>query len=128
MVKAQRIKVYSGVAAADGTAEAQTNQVHGKIMRVDLDYDASMAATCTVAIGEVDTKPEEGILIITGNTDTAYYPKRLMTDITGEFNTAEYSAGNDIQGDYVVSAPVRISITNATAGKGVTAYLVVEEW
>ena len=74
------------------------------------------------------TQTGEGILIVTGNTNKTYYPKRLVTDKTGQMNTTEYSTNNDIHDDFNIHSRIKLKISNATASKGVTAYIYVEEF
>jgi len=78
-------------------------------------------------LGNLPTQTGEALLVVKGNTDKTYYPKRLLTDNTGLMETDQYSDANDVHGDYITFGRLKASISNATEGKGVTIYVVIEE-
>jgi len=74
--------------------------------------------------------PSEGeaILVVTGNTDKTYYPERLVSDTTGQMETVEYSANNDMQDKFANYSRLKITLSNATEAKGATIYITTEDY
>jgi len=133
MVKITRLTLSSGLADASGNATNQSIPLRGKVLKISLKYDAGISASTTTAIygGSVNTTiadiEAEGFLVVTGNTDAVYYPENFLVNNSGVQGSVDYSTGNDVHDKFTVFDLIHIQIMNATANKGVTAEIIVEE-
>ena len=107
--------ITATVAASATTATADTEIIHGEILKVTMDVTGSSMDINLDTLGE---QKAQAILNITGNADTTYYPSVALENNAGA--GVEYASGYAIRTNFVVYGKLRLSLANATPDETVT--------
>jgi hypothetical protein len=128
MRKYSMIKVYSGAANVSGNATGYSNRaVIGKIHAIVVKYDSSSSALTDIEIKDTFTSLD--ILDIdNSNTNSIYTPRVPCMDYQGNILYYEATDAKWIPEPIPIMGLISLGITNQTQGKGVTIYLLVEEY
>jgi hypothetical protein len=93
MLKSHKLTVDTTGAAGLATGSADTGEViRGRIIRIDVDYNAAAPATTDLTITEKSALlPKTLVSLPNTNADTTIYPAFQLTDETGT-GVAEYES------------------------------------
>jgi hypothetical protein len=111
--------ITATVAAGATGATADTEIVHGEIVKVDMDVTG---ASMDINLDSLGEQKAQAILNITGNTDTTYYPQTEAVDNAGASLDASDSEGGPVKKftPFVVYGKLRLTLANAAAAETVT--------
>lgn len=89
MIHREKIAVTTTGSAGSATGTATTDKViSGRVVRVDVDYHASAAATTDLTLAEVGDQIATNIVNLANtNTDTQVFPTVALTDNTATGRT-----------------------------------------
>ena len=127
--KLTALSLPSGNADASGDATGTTTKTFtGRILAINLVYDATSAAGTDVVISTVaDGNTAQTVLTVNNaNTSAWFYPRTVP--VTAANANFTYDGTRTVPAEFVVHGRLRIVIDDQTEGKGVTAIIVLEEF
>lgn len=124
----KQISITATIAAGASTAtETSPTTIHGKILKVDVNYPTN---TVTVDLDTVGEQKTQKILNLSAaNSDATYYPRVALTDETGTALDLSDEQGGDtaVYGPFVVFGKITLSLASGTAEEAVTVGITYED-
>ena len=112
--------ITATVAAGASGATADTETIHGEILKISYDVTGNSMDINLDTLGETKA---QAIFNYTGNTDATHYPTVQVTDNVG--TGKEYASGYPIRVPYVVYGKLRLTLASAAAAETVTMTITV---
>lgn len=124
----KQISITATIAAGASTASTTSpTTIHGKILKVDVNYPTN---TVTVDLDTVGERKAQKIMDLAAeNSDVTYYPRVLLDDNTGSnLDPSDTNGGdNALYGEIVVFGKITLSLASGTAGDSVTVGITYED-
>ena len=119
-------KIVATVAAGGTGATADSETIHGEILKVAMDVTGNSMDINLDSLGEAKA---QAILDITGNADTTYYPQTEAVDFQGASLDASDTEGGPVKkfSRFVVYGKLRLTLASAAAAETVTMTITVRE-
>jgi len=110
-------QTITATVATGGTgATADTEMLHGEILKVSMDVTGNSMDINLDSLGE---QVAQAIIDYTGNTDTTFYPRAFQEGITGT-DLVYIASGEEIPTPFVVYGKLRLTLASAAAAETVT--------
>lgn len=131
VTKITMYKLESGPADASGNASAISSKIsRGKVLAIHIIYDSGSPATTNVQLTHLGSDyggADQTILSLSSNnTNGWFYPRTYAQDETGADLT--YNGTQKVPIEFVVFGRLKLEVSGQTAGLGVKAYVLVEEY
>lgn len=124
----KQISITATIAAGASTAtQTSGTTIHGKILKVDVNYPAH---TVTVDLDTVGERKAQKILnLAAASADVTLYPRVALEDETGTaLDLSDEQGGNTaVYGPFVVYGKITLSLASGTAGEAVTVGITYED-
>jgi hypothetical protein len=117
------------VAAVGGAGSDTKETVRGNIKAVHVVFDASSNANTNVTLTDEWASPGASQTIFadtTFNTSAWYYPRAYAQTTAGVDLT--FDGTRKVPAQFTICGQLKLAITDQTATKGVTVYVLVEEY
>jgi len=115
MGQIRQLKVVATVPTGETGVTADTDTIHGEILKVAMDVTGDSMDINLDTLGEPKA---QAILDYTGNTDTTFYPRAFAQKIDG--TTLLYVTGEEVPVEFAVFGKLRLTLASAVATETVT--------
>lgn len=119
----RQMKITATVPAGETGVTADSDTIHGKILKVAFDVTGDSMDINLDTLGEPSA---QAIIDYTGNTDSTFYPRVPVALNDGEETVLWYTALK-VYEPYVVFGKLRLTLADAAAGEIVLMTITYEE-
>ncbi len=109
MGRFQQVTVTTTGTAGSATGYAETDQYHGELWALKMDFSGDAPGTTTVVVAEIGGAAETILTLSAGNTDATYYPSSVVHTAAG---AAVTNASRPI---LLTGTKLRITVANSDA-------------
>ena len=119
----RQIRIVATVPAGETGVTADSETIHGEILKVAMDVTGDSMDINLDTLGEPKA---QAILDITGNTDTTFYPRVGVEDNAGTA-LVYIASGEIIPTPYTVFGKLRLTLASAAAAEEVVMTITFRE-
>ncbi len=119
----RQMKIVATVPAALTTITADSDTIHGEILKIQMDVTGNSMDINLDTLGELKA---QAILDYTGATDTTFYPRVGAQDYQGTA-LVFIASGEVIPVPFVVNGKLRLTLASAAAAETVTMTITYRE-
>ncbi len=122
----RQIKIVATVPAGGTGVTADSDTIHGEILKVAMDVTGNSMDINLDTLGEPKA---QAILDITGNTDATYYPQTEALDFQGASLNSSDEQGGNVKNftPFVVFGKLRLTLASAAAAEKVVMTITYRE-
>ncbi len=119
----RQMKITATVPAGDTGVTADSDTIHGKILKVSFAFTGNSMDVNLDTLGEPNA---QAIINYTGNTDSTFYPRVPVSLNTGG-ETVLWFTALKVHEPYIVFGKLRLTLASAAAGEIVVMTITYEE-